>query len=210
MASDALRDAGNIAGNYYDKHGTKNPLARLLVAGFYRAFDDLLRVSGAKSLHEIGCGEGVLSLRAATAGLNVTGADIDDGVVAEANRRASLAGLAAPFRQGDIYGLVPGSMAARDLLVCCEVLEHLPDPQTALDVLAQSGAPLLVLSVPREPLWRVLNMARLRYLGALGNTPGHLNHWSRAAFLSFVRRRFDVLETRSPVPWTFVLVRPKR
>jgi hypothetical protein len=41
----------------------------------------------------------------------------------------------------------------------------------------------LLVSVPREPLWRMLNMARGAYWPALGNTPGHLNHWSRRSFV---------------------------
>ena len=57
MASDTSSLPANIAGNYYDKHGTTNPLARLLVDGFYKAFDQLLAESGAGRIHEIGCGE---------------------------------------------------------------------------------------------------------------------------------------------------------
>ncbi len=210
MASEIARpQAGNVAGNYYDKHGTTNPLAHRLVAGFYRAFDALLQQSSARTVHEVGCGEGVLSLRAAAAGCTVTGSDLEASVIEEANRRAGAAGRAPMFVAGDLYATPPGSLSQVDLVVCCEVLEHLPDPQAALAVLAESGAPLVLMSVPREPLWRVLNMARLRYLGAWGNTPGHLNHWSRAGFLAFVGGRFDVLAVRSPVPWTFVLARPR-
>lgn len=211
MASDIVSTSnGNIGGNYYDKHGSTNPIARRLMQGFYGAFDDLVRISRARSLHEVGCGEGILSLRAAAAGLTIRGTDLEADVVDEANRRAAAAGLAAPFRQGDLYDLAPDSMSHFDLLTCCEVLEHLPDPQAGLDILARSGAPLLLISVPREPVWRGMNIARLRYLDALGNTPGHLNHWSKAAFLNFVRRRFDIIEVRSPLPWTFVLARSKR
>jgi 2-polyprenyl-3-methyl-5-hydroxy-6-metoxy-1,4-benzoquinol methylase len=211
MASELARpQTSNIAGNYYDKHGTPNPLARLLVAGFYRAFDALLRESGARTVHELGCGEGVLSLRAASAGCVVTGSDLEASVIAEANRRARAAGYPALFATGDLYATPPGSLSNVDLVVCCEVLEHLPDPRAALAVLEQSGAPLVLMSVPREPLWRVLNVARLRYLGAWGNTPGHLNHWSRRGFLSVVRESFDVVSVRSPIPWTFVLARPRR
>ena len=61
-----------------------------------------------------------------------------------------------------------------------EVLEHVPDPEHTVAEMARvaRGGRLLV-SVPREPLWRALNMARGAYLRELGNTPGHLNHWSR-------------------------------
>ena len=58
----------------------------------------------------------------------------------------------------------------------------------------------LLVSVPREPLWRGLNMARGAYIKDLGNTPGHLNHWSRKAFVELLGRHGTVEEIRSPVP----------
>ena len=84
------------------------------------------------------------------------------------------------------------------------MLEHLDDPERALDVLAGLARPWLIASVPREPLWRALNLARLSYVGELGNTPGHLNHWSKRDFVRFLTRRFEVVEVRSPTPWTMV------
>jgi hypothetical protein len=65
----------------------------------------------------------------------------------------------------------------------------------------------LLVSVPREPLWRGLNMARGAYLKDLGNTPGHLNHWSKRGFVALLERHGEVVETRSPFPWTMLLVR---
>ena len=86
-------------------------------------------------------------------------------------------------------------------------LEHLEDPAGALDVLAGLARPWLLASVPREPLWRVLNCARGKYWADWGNTPGHLQHWSRSGFLAFLERRFQVVEARSPLPWTVALCR---
>ena len=63
------------------------------------------------------------------------------------------------------------------------------------------------MSVPREPLWRGLNLARGAYLKALGNTPGHVNHWSKRSFAALLGRHGKVVETRSPFPWTMLLVR---
>ncbi len=68
----------------------------------------------------------------------------------------------------------------------------------------------LVTSVPREPLWCALNLARGKYIKDKGNTPGHINHWSKKRFAELVDRRFDVRAVRSPLPWTMVAasVRP--
>ena len=87
------------------------------------------------------------------------------------------------------------------------MLEHLEDPDGALDVLAALGRPWVIVSVPREPLWRALNLSRLKYVRDLGNTPGHLSHWSRGGFLRFLERRLEVIEVHSPLPWTMVLCR---
>ena len=88
------------------------------------------------------------------------------------------------------------------------MLEHVPDPEHTLAEMARCarGGHLLV-SVPREPLWRALNMARGAYVRELGNTPGHINHWSRRGFVRAAVRYGEVVETRSPFPWTMLLVR---
>jgi hypothetical protein len=50
-------------------------------------------------------------------------------------------------------------------------------------------------------------MARGAYLRELGNTPGHVNHWSKRAFTSLLSGHGTVEEARSPFPWTMLLVR---
>jgi len=94
-----------------------------------------------------------------------------------------------------------------DLATAIEVLEHVPDPEHTLAEMARCAERHLLVSVPREPLWRMLNMARGAYWPALGNTPGHLNHWSRRSFVRLLSRYGHVAEVRSPFPWTMLLVR---
>jgi hypothetical protein len=65
----------------------------------------------------------------------------------------------------------------------------------------------LLVSVPREPLWRALNLARGAYVTDLGNTPGHVNHWSRRRLTRMLSRYGTVVEVRTPFPWTQALIR---
>jgi 2-polyprenyl-3-methyl-5-hydroxy-6-metoxy-1,4-benzoquinol methylase len=162
--------------------------------------------TGATEVHEVGCGEGELARRLAGRSLTVRGTDASAEVIEEARRRASAEGVSVEFRAAAVEDLDSGRDAA-ELVVCCEVMEHLADPDAALARLAALARPWAIASVPREPLWRALNMARLRYVGALGNTPGHLNHWSRRGFIGFLERRLEVVEVRSPLPWTMALCR---
>jgi 2-polyprenyl-3-methyl-5-hydroxy-6-metoxy-1,4-benzoquinol methylase len=201
-----LTDYGNVAGNYYDKYASSNPIARALMNGFFSAFDALSGRADAKTAFEVGCGEGELSLRLLARGLEVRGCDLEGSAVVEANARSAAHGHGEPFTVRSIYDLADGEIAA-DLLVCCEVLEHLPDPRAGLERLAAQRVKHVLLSVPREPVWRLMNCARGKYLSDFGNTPGHLQHWSRRGFVDLVAGYFDIREVRSPLPWTMLLAR---
>ncbi|HEX3294651.1 MAG TPA: methyltransferase domain-containing protein [Solirubrobacterales bacterium] len=193
-------------GNVYDKYGTSNPIARRLMAGFMLDLDQLVERTGAREAHEVGCGEGEISIRLARSGIRVRGTDAYPRVLEEARRRAAVAGVEIDFEAVRVEELDPERHAA-ELVVCCEVLEHLEDAQRGLEVLRRLASPWLIASVPREPLWRALNLARFSYVGELGNTPGHLSHWSRGGFERFLGERFEVIEVRSPIPWTMALCR---
>ena len=204
-----MADAGTAtveAGNFYDKYATSNPIERRMVAGFLRAVAELVARSGARTAHEVGCGEGELAMLLARRGIGIRGSDLSEAVVTEAQGRAHAAGLDIPFRAAALERMDPARDAA-ELIVCCEVLEHVPDPRVAVDSLARLASPWLLASVPREPLWRALNMARGKYLGELGNTPGHLNHFTRRGFHSLLAERFELVEARAPLPWSMALCR---
>src|SRR6185503_20654249 len=94
-----------------------------------------------------------------------------------------------------------------ELAAAIEVLEHVPDPEATVAEMARVARRHLLVSVPREPLWRGLNMARGAYWRSLGNTPGHLNHWSKRSFTNMLAKHGTVEEVRSPFPWTMLLVR---
>lgn len=200
-------EAGVVIGNVERKYDAGNPIARTLMNGFLDSFDGLLRRTGAREVHEIGCGEGHLAHRIARQGISVRACDFSREIIAEARTRYANDGIS--FAVKSVYDLDAEQDRAQTV-VCCEVLEHVNDPEAALDRLRAITAEWCIMSVPREPLWRALNMARGKYLGELGNTPGHVQHWSKAGFLRLVGRWFDLVEARSPLPWTIALCRPKR
>jgi len=199
-------ETGVVIGNVDSKYETKNVIAKALMDGFMSSFDDLVRRTGETFVHEIGCGEGHLSARLTGLGLRTRDSDFSQEIISVASTLNG--GYGIEFKAKSIYDLSPGEDSA-PLVVCCEVMEHLDDPDRGLERLQAIAEKFCIVSVPREPLWRVLNMARGKYLRQLGNTPGHLQHWSQRRFVSFVRRRFDILEIRSPLPWTMILCHRK-
>jgi 2-polyprenyl-3-methyl-5-hydroxy-6-metoxy-1,4-benzoquinol methylase len=198
--------AGTVTGNTYDKYGSTNPLVKRLMAGFHRDLDELFDRAGPTSILDVGCGEGVLVCAWAdkVGDGRVVGIDLDDPQLHaewEKRRRPNL-----EYRVQKAEDL-PFEDDEFDFASAIEVLEHVPEPDHTLAEMARVAQRHLLVSVPREPLWRGLNMARGSYLGDWGNTPGHLNHWSKRAFVSFLRTVGEPVEVRSPFPWTMVLVR---
>ena len=192
-------------GNTFDKYGSRNPVVRRLMAGFEADLDALLARANPESILDIGCGEGVLTERWAKllAPRQLVGLDLPDAKLEaewSARRRENL-----EFRAGQAEAL-PFADREYGLVAAIETLEHVSDPERVLLEMRRVARSYLLVSVPREPLWRALNLARGAYLRQLGNTPGHLNHWSRRGLLELLARHGEVLELRSPFPWTMALV----
>jgi SAM-dependent methyltransferase len=197
-----------ISGNVYDKFNTKNPIARYLVRRFVSSMSELVNSTGAMELHEVGCGEGNLSILWAKEGKTVNASDISHEIIQKAKDNAKRAGVDVHFKVADIYNLNIGRDLS-EIIICCEVLEHLHKPEIALSVLSQIESPYYLFSVPREPIWRILNVARGKYLHDRGNTPGHFQHWTKKEFTSLLSDFFEIKDIRTPIPWTMVLCKKK-
>jgi len=195
-----------VTGNTYDKYGSTNPVVRRLMGGFERTLDELFTRAAPASVLDVGCGEGVLTAQwADRPGVErIVGIDLEDPKLQaewDERRRPNL-----EYRVMRAENL-PFAGGEFELAAAIEVLEHVPDPEHTAAEMVRAASGHLLVSVPREPLWRGLNMARGAYLGDLGNTPGHLNHWSKRAFMALLARHGEVVEARSPFPWTMLLVR---
>jgi 2-polyprenyl-3-methyl-5-hydroxy-6-metoxy-1,4-benzoquinol methylase len=156
---------------------------------------------------DIGCGEGVLTEQWAVRldHRRVVGLDLEDPKLAAewaSRQRPNLEFAVCDVAEGLPYG--DGEF---DLVCATEVLEHVPGPERVVAEMARVAAHWLIVSVPREPLWRVLNVARGAYLRELGNTPGHINHWTLRGFVQLLESVGQVVDVRSPFPWTMLLVR---
>jgi ubiquinone/menaquinone biosynthesis C-methylase UbiE len=196
---------GVVIGNHTQKYTARNPAIRLLterwVANLERALGRLDGEPGAPPARalEVGCGEGVIAARMRRRWGEVVALDLPDaGLRADWRRHAGPRYLHASAQR------LPFADDRFDVVVAAEVLEHLPDPLQGLREMARVGRRHLVLSVPQEPIFRSCNLVAGRYLRDLGNTPGHLNHWSRRGFVRFVSQVADVREVTSPFPWTTV------
>lgn len=211
-AAAAATATGDTDQDFRTKYVQTNFITRRLLGGFFNGIGELLRepsVGDVRSAFEVGCGEGFSTQRLREMlppAASLRASDVEQRLVGEARRNNP----AVPIERESIYEL-PHADGAFDVVFVLEVLEHLDDPARALAEVCRVSRRWVIASVPREPIWRVLNLARLKYVSALGNTPGHINHWSALGFQQFIERRAPVRARRTPLPWTMVLaeVMPK-
>jgi ubiquinone/menaquinone biosynthesis C-methylase UbiE len=193
-----------VVGNVYDKYGSANPLVRRLMGGFLRALDELVAVAAPDDLLDVGCGEGVVTARMAARlrpGARVVGLDRDTPAL-----RVAWSGRdGIDFVPGDACALAFGD-GEFDVVSLVEMLQLVDQPQRAVAEAARVARRFVLVSVPREPLWRALNVARGAYVRDVGNTPGHIHHWSRRDLARLLAPAGDLVAVRTPLPWTLALV----
>lgn len=197
---------GIVTGNTYDKYGSKNPAVRRLMRRFESNVDELIARADPHSIVDVGCGEGILASRWAEElfPYPVVGVDLRDAALQAEWQERRAPNLRFQVLESD--GL-PFDDNSFDLASAIEVLEHVPDPRQTFSEMKRVASGWMLVSVPREPLWRLMNLARGAYIRDLGNTPGHVNHWSKRAFVALASQYGDPVEVRSPWPWTMLLLR---
>ena len=188
-------DQGVVTGNTYDKYGSENPVVKRLMANFEGTLEELFDIASPQSLLDVGCGEGVLVHEWATklGDKRVVGIDLEEPSIQAGWAERQAPNLEYKIMQAENLPFADGEF---DVATAIEVLEHVPDPAHTVAEMARVAQRWLLVSVPREPLWRMLNMARGAYIKELGNTPGHVNHWSKRSFVSLLSQHGEVVQAR--------------
>jgi len=190
-------------GNFYNKYESKNPLVKLVVRTYLQNLDFLVETSNVKKILEVGCGEGyIIKHLREKFNVNIIGMDISNDILEIA--RSMNPNL--KFFLGDIYklGFKDDSF---DMVLILEVLEHLKYPNRALEEIKRVSKEYVIVSVPNEPIFRAMNILRLKYLQNWGNTPGHVNNWNKKDFITLLEKHFEILELKTPMIWNMSLCR---
>ena len=179
-----------LAQQWWDPHGNFRPLHKLgparlefirdtIVAELKPAAKSGLRVLDGVSVLDIGCGGGLISEPLARLGARVTGIDPAADTIAAAAAHASAQGLAIDYRAVRAETLVEASRTF-DVVLCLEVVEHVPDVAAFLKVAATLVRPggLMILST----INRTLKSYALAIVGAeyvLRWLPVGTHQWDR-------------------------------
>jgi len=191
-------------GNATAKYEVSNPVVRHLLNRFLRRVDEAAARLEPSSVLDVGCGEGVVTERLAQrlAPTKVLGVDADQTHLKTEWDARSASNVS--FATGSAYDLrfADGSF---DVVCCIEVLEHLERPRDALAEMSRVAGRALLLSVPNEPGWRISHLLAGRNIREFGDTPGHINHWSKRAFARLVSDYGRLERLESVFPWTLAV-----
>lgn len=193
-----------ITGNYYSKYETNNIIEKYLVERYKKTLNGLIKSISANSIYEVGSGEGeIINFISKIKDFKlILGSDIDRKLLSQnslnypnsywiLNKAEQL-----PIKENSI-----------ELVIVCEVLEHINSPESFLEECKRINAKYYIFTIPNEPIWRILNMMRFKYLKNLGNTPGHINHWSKLEIKKLVSQYLDLQNIFFTQPWIFILAK---
>jgi ubiquinone/menaquinone biosynthesis C-methylase UbiE len=135
----------------------------------------------AATLLEIGCGSGDFLCRAASRGLKVTGVEYSQHACAEA--RSKLQAYQGKIIQGEIDDLA-ASKEQFDYVVFCDVLEHVRDPRTFLQIVFNLLKPegTILCVVPSLDSWS----AKLLKVNWMEFKPEHLFYFNTKTLRSIL------------------------
>lgn len=194
--------------SYFDRFDTakyrnKNPVQRALIRRFVASIHSLFVAAGPhQRILEVGVGEGFLSgwLSEHFPEKEFVGVDLSASDIALLQRKFPR--IESHVSSIEDLGFLKGRF---DLVMCCEVLEHVPSPERAIASLRELGANRYILSVPHEPFFMLSNLVRGKNITRFGNDIDHHNHWSKASFGRFCATQFDVLTLETSYPWVLAL-----
>lgn len=202
--------AGPGLSTNFRKHTSRNPLQRYFIERFHTVVARQIATVLAADpdcptparVVDVGCGEGftIEYLRARLPDLEFTGVDSDPDALTIATLRVG----GAQFGQARIEDL-PFPDGGADLVLCLEVLEHLPQPEAALREILRISRRHVVLSVPEQPFFAGANLLRGRNLRTWGDDPDHRQRWTAAGFAAWVERHCAIRRVCRSFPWTLVV-----
>lgn len=179
-------------------------ISNILVQNFLNTLIHfVLRLEIKTHFLEVGSGEGQISSLLHKLGFQIYGIDNDEERVKFSKKNNPK----IKFIKDDIFK--HKRLKKIDLVLCLEVLEHIKEYNLAIEKIHKLTDKYAIISVPNEPIWRILNFVRGKYIFSLGNTPGHLNNWTSKEISEKVKRKFNIIDIKTPLPWTMLLCEKK-
>jgi len=120
-----------------------------------------------KKVLDVGCGGGILTESLAVSGAWATGIDLSARAIATAKKHAAAVGLDIDYSQVSVEEFAKKEEASFDVVVCMELLEHVPDPASLIQAcaaLVKPGGKLFFSTLNRNPKAYMLAVLGAEYI----------------------------------------------
>lgn len=165
-------------GNYYDKYHSKNPIIRLLMNGYFKSLNKMFNM-----------------LDKSKRGFEILEAGCGEGNIANY--------VYQDFLESDLE-IYLTAFDISEKVISEAKMEY---PKKAVNNLRKYSKYFL-FSVPNEPAWRFLNLLRGKYIRDFGNTPRHIQHFSKNSLCSMLKScGLTIVKMDTPLPWIMVLAK---
>ena len=185
-----------LASRWWDPHGEFKPLHDINPL----RLDYIERHAGTlagRRVVDVGCGGGLLAEALAQRGAQVLGIDMADASLGVARLHQMESGVPVEYRHTTAEALAEEQPECFDLVTCLEMLEHVPQPASAVAAcarLAKPGGKVVFSTINRNPrsyLFAIIGAEYLLRLLPRGThdyrkfiRPSELDAWTRRAGLS--------------------------
>ncbi len=183
-----------LASRWWDKESEFKPLHDInpLRVGFIDRYADL----AGKKVLDVGCGGGILSEAMAHRGAEVSGIDMGEAPLKVAKLHGLESGVKVSYSRITAEEFAAENPESFDVVTCMEMLEHVPDPASVVQAVAdlvKPGGKVFFSTINRNPkayLFAILGAERLLKLVPQGThdfkkfiQPAELANFMRAAGL---------------------------
>ncbi len=147
-----LRKFSELAHRWWDPEGEFRPLHEINPLRL-EWIDGHARLSG-KAVLDVGCGGGVLAEAMARRGARVTGIDLSEKALKVAQLHRLESGLEVEYASASAEQYAEAHAGEFDVVTCMEMLEHVPDPASAVAAcarLVRSGGQVYFSTINRNP-----------------------------------------------------------
>jgi len=181
----------------WDQRKYNHWLKRIFLERFLKTILEEIRYSKAKTILDLGCGEGYPDeyFFKNLPGLKLIGIDKNENLLKNARKKNP----GCFYQTGNILNL-PFKKWQFDLVLVMEVLEHMRNPEKII-LQTKKIAPKAIYTVPFEPWFSFCCFLSGNYLSRLGRHPDHLNFWNKRSFKQVLDKFFRKVKIRITFPW---------
>jgi 2-polyprenyl-6-hydroxyphenyl methylase/3-demethylubiquinone-9 3-methyltransferase len=147
-----LEKFNQLAHRWWDPHSEFKPLHDINPLRL-DLIDETAGLAGKRVL-DVGCGGGILAESMAARGARVTGIDLGEKPLKVAQLHLLESGQQVDYRHASVEQLAGEGSEPYDVVTCMEMLEHVPEPASAVSAcarVARPGAHVFFSTINRNP-----------------------------------------------------------